>query len=81
MFLQSNVSVVVESKAGCIHISQKGPSSLTQFTITIKNSNTTKNSTAVEKIEREREKTMLNYRGHFVLVTSFCLHFILKQAA
>ena len=35
------------------HMSQKGPSSLTQFTIKIENSNTSKYSTAVAKKERE----------------------------
>ena len=35
------------------HNRQKEPSSLTQFTIAIENSNTSKYSTAVEKKERE----------------------------
>ena len=35
------------------HTRQKGPSSLTQFTVTIENSNTSKYSTAVEKKVRE----------------------------
>ena len=35
------------------HMSQKGPSSLTQFAIKIENSNTSKYSTAVAKKERE----------------------------
>ena len=36
-----------------VHARQKGPSSLTKFTITIENSNTSKYSTAVAKKERE----------------------------
>ena len=63
------------------HARQKGPSSLTQFTITIENSNMSKYSTAVEKKREREKKTMFVYRGHFVLDASFCLHFILKQAA
>ena len=60
------------------HKSIKGPSSLTRFTLTIENSNTSKYSTAVAKKEREGKENnaMLVYREHFALVT-FCLHFIL----
>jgi len=47
----------------------------------IENSNTSKYSTAVAKKKEREGKTILVYRGHFALVTSFCLHFILKQAA
>ena len=54
-----------------IHKSQKEPSPLTQFTITIENSNTTKYSTAVEKKERGKKARLKKYRGHFALLASF----------
>ena len=62
------------------HKSIKGPSSLTWFTITIENSNTSKYGTAVAKKEKEGKENNAFYRGHFPLLASFCL-FILKQAS
>ena len=53
------------------HKSQKEPSPLTQFTITIENSNTSKYSTAVEKKERGKKTRLKKYRGHFALLASF----------
>ena len=45
------------------HKSQKEPSPLTQFTITIENSNTSKYSTAVEKKERGKKQGLKSIEG------------------
>ena len=55
-----------------MHKSIKGPSSLTWFTITIENSNTSKYGTAVAKKEKEGKENNAFYRGHFPLLATFC---------
>ena len=54
---------------------------LNPFSFAIKNWHPSKYSSAVAKKEREGKENNACYRGHFALVASFCLHFMLKQAA
>ena len=78
---KNNVSRCCVNKRHGNHMRQKRPSSLTWFTITIENSNTSKYSCSKKGERGKRKQCLFIDRGHFALVASFCLHFLLKQAA
>ena len=63
------------------HIRQKRSSSLTPFALRSKKG-TRVNTACGKKGERgKRKQCLFIYRGHFALVASFFLHFMLKQVA